>query len=106
MFSAEVIEVVFDKYDGTCRYCEKQITFSNYGAHGRRGAWHVDHSVSKANGGTNHLNNLFPACIPCNLEKGSRNGDSYIRWRRANNLHVPTREEPGFLDSMMKMLFG
>ena len=29
-------------------------------------------SVPKAKGGTDHLNNLFPACIPCNLEKGVR----------------------------------
>jgi 5-methylcytosine-specific restriction endonuclease McrA len=102
MRSNEIIEAVFEKTDGACRYCDKQIVFNNYGVYGRRGAWQVDHSVSKANGGTDHLNNLFPACIDCNQEKGPRNGASYIRWRRERNLHVPTRENPGFLD----WLFG
>lgn len=96
MFDNEVKEAVFNKFNGRCRYCEKQLSFNNYGLNERRGAWQVDHSRSKANGGTNHLNNLFAACIDCNQDKGARNGKSYIQSRRAQNEHVPTREKPGF----------
>lgn len=38
-----------------------------------RGAWEVDHSTPISKGGSNHLNNLFPACIPCNRKKGNSN---------------------------------
>ncbi|MCU4677647.1 HNH endonuclease [Catenovulum sp. 2E275] len=43
----------------------------NYGVVGMRGAWEVDHSIPISKGGSNHLNNLFPACIPCNRKKGN-----------------------------------
>jgi len=99
---SEKKDAVFEKTDGKCRYCDKTLSYNNYGLHGRKGAWQVDHSVSKANGGTDNLNNLFAACIPCNQEKGARNGKSFIQSRRARNEHVPTREKPGFLD----WLFG
>jgi hypothetical protein len=46
------------------------LSFSNYGIRGAFGAWHVDHSVPLARGGSDHLNNLFSACIACNLFKG------------------------------------
>jgi 5-methylcytosine-specific restriction endonuclease McrA len=48
-----------------------KLAFTNYGKRGARAAWEVDHSRAKANGGTDHLNNLMPACIPCNREKGT-----------------------------------
>lgn len=83
-FSDEIVEIVYDKFDGRCRYCGKQLAFGNYGVIGRRGAWQIDHSVSRSNGGTDHLNNLFPACVSCNQDKGATNGASYLR-RRANN---------------------
>lgn len=44
-----------------CTYCGRRVT---------RSTRHVDHSVSRVNGGTNHLNNLRLACLRCNLSKG------------------------------------
>lgn len=86
---------VYEKTEGKCRYCGKRLSRKNHGQTGSRGAWQIDHSRSKANGGSNHLNNLFAACVDCNQEKGSRNGKSFIQARRAQNQHGPTREKPG-----------
>jgi hypothetical protein len=79
MFDNDKLDAIFDKMDGHCRYCGKKLAWKNYGKRDRRGAWAVEHSVSKANGGTDHLNNLFPSCYACNEEKGSRNGSSYMK---------------------------
>ena len=62
---------IFERTRGKCHICHKQLSFSNYGRYGDRGAWHVDHSVAIARGGTNHGNNLKAACIPCNLDKST-----------------------------------
>jgi hypothetical protein len=68
--SAE-LRTIYDRTGGYCHLCERKLAFTNYGKRGRRGAWHIEHSVPRANGGTNHGNNLKPSCIECNLEKGT-----------------------------------
>lgn len=78
-FDDETLEAVFSKTSGTCRYCGKKLSFSNYGANGRRGAWVVDHANPVSRGGTDYLRNLWPACIECNLDKGDRTAQSYLR---------------------------
>jgi hypothetical protein len=70
-FDAQTLNKVYDKTNGCCHLCRKKLSWNNYGSHGAKGAWHVDHSKAKANGGTHHMNNLFPACISCNIEKGT-----------------------------------
>lgn len=62
-------DAIFDRTDGRCHICRKQLARKNYGTHGRRGAWEVDHSKPRAKGGSDHLNNLYPACISCNRNK-------------------------------------
>jgi len=52
-----------------CTYCGVRVS---------RRTRHVDHSVSRANHGTNHLNNLRLACWPCNLEKGPLNARQFV----------------------------
>jgi len=61
---------IFDKTMGRCHICRKKLCVNNYGAHGRRGAWEIDHSRARANGGSNHGNNLLAACTSCNRSKG------------------------------------
>ena len=81
---------VFTKTDGHCHLCHKKLSFSNYGKNGTKGSWHIEHSVARANGGTDHLNNLFAACIKCNIEKGTlhtktarrKNGVSRAPWSK------------------------
>lgn len=61
---------VYERDGRRCTYCGVKVAF---------GALHVDHSVSRANRGTNHLNNLRAACIPCNLAKGALNARQFLR---------------------------
>jgi hypothetical protein len=54
--------------DGSsCYYC---LTYSPYG--------HVDHRVSRANGGSNNYDNLVWACAPCNCSKGALNDTEFL----------------------------
>ena len=60
---------IYKKTNGRCHLCGWRIALRNYGVEGARGAWEVDHSVPRAEGGTDRLNNLFPAHISCNRSK-------------------------------------
>ena len=51
-----------------CTYCDGRVT---------RASRHIDHSISRRNGGSNHLNNLRTACRRCNLEKGPWNARQF-----------------------------
>jgi hypothetical protein len=53
-----------------CTYCDRRVNPRTR---------HIDHSVSVANGGTDHLNNLRLACAPCNLLKGALNAREFRR---------------------------
>ena len=70
-FDKQRQEAIFKKTDGHCHICRKKLARKNYGVVGSRGAWEVEHSVPQAKGGSNHLNNLYPSCIPCNRSKGA-----------------------------------
>ena len=61
---------VYYRDGGVCTYCGVAVA---------PGEYHVDHSVSRKNGGTNHLNNLRTACAPCNLSKGGLNARQFKR---------------------------
>lgn len=70
-FTNDELNDIFDRTDGRCHLCHKKLVFKNYGHLSGRGVWEVEHSNPKANGGTNRLNNLYPACIKCNRSKGA-----------------------------------
>lgn len=70
---------VYEKTDGCCHLCHKKIAKKNYGAIGARGAWEIDHSKPASKGGSNHMNNYQPACIPCNRKKGNSSTQSARR---------------------------
>jgi 5-methylcytosine-specific restriction endonuclease McrA len=74
------LNAIYDKTDGYCHLCHKKLSFTNHGVHGAKGSWHVEHSVPKAKGGTDHLNNLFPACIKCNFEKSTYHTKTVRGW--------------------------
>jgi 5-methylcytosine-specific restriction endonuclease McrA len=71
---------IYDRTNGKCHLCHKKLSFSNYGQGGAKGAWEVEHSIPRANGGTDHLNNLFPAHISCNREKGTYTSRTARSW--------------------------
>lgn len=78
-FGSDKPRAVFEKTSGHCHLCRKRMAFSNYGNHGTRGAWEIDHSVPRALGGTDHLNNLYAAHTSCNRSKQARSSASVRR---------------------------
>lgn len=68
-FNATQREAIYNRTSGKCHICHKKLAFKNYGQHGERGAWEIDHSRPRARGGSDHGNNLFAACISCNRSK-------------------------------------
>lgn len=75
-FDSKTLRHVFDRTDGHCHICRRKLAFSSYGQTGKRGAWEIEHSVARSNGGTNRLNNLYPAHITCNRSKRDRSSRS------------------------------
>lgn len=75
-FDAETLNRIYQRTDGRCHICGKKLSRVNYAAPGRKGAWEVEHSLPRARGGTDHQNNLAPACISCNRRKGARTSKS------------------------------
>ena len=70
-FDDETLDRIFCRTDGQCHICRKQLSFSNYGAIGKRGAWEIEHSRPQSKGGTDHMNNLYAACVRCYRSKGN-----------------------------------
>jgi hypothetical protein len=70
-FTDEQLSRIFERTDGHCHICWQKLFFKNYGRLGRRGAWEVEHSNPRCNGGSDRLCNLYAAHIICNREKGS-----------------------------------
>lgn len=74
-FYWEILARVHEKTDGRCHLCGSDFAMEDY-----RERWEVDHSNPKSLGGTNHLNNLFAACISCNRGKGNRESRGVLAW--------------------------
>ncbi len=77
---------IYDRTNGRCHICRKKLSLANYAQPNERGAWEIEHSRARALGGSDHLNNLYPACINCNRDKGtltSRTVRSYFGHQRA-----------------------
>lgn len=91
---------VFDKGNGECNYCEKELSLYNRDRQGR-GAWEVEHRVPRAKGGTDHLNNLVPACWPCNIDKGTRTARTHHRAVAADRAARVSRRRWGIAGKAM-----
>lgn len=86
----ERLRRIYDKTDGNCHLCGGSLAFSNYGNLGSRGAWEVDHSIPKAKGGTDNLNNLFPAHTSCNRVKRDKHKNAIRRRLNYSGKEQPT----------------
>ncbi len=71
----ERLKKIYEKTRGKCHLCHKKLALKNYGIMKSKGAWEIEHSKPQSKGGTDHLNNLYPACIVCNRQKS--NGTNY-----------------------------
>jgi len=80
-YAADQLNKIFDRTSGYCHICHKKLALKNYGLFGARASWEVEHSTPQAKGGTDRLNNLYPACISCNRAKR----DSSTASARARN---------------------
>ena len=65
---------IFDRTMGRCHICGKTLVFAHYGARvkDQPRAWEIEHSIPRARGGTDRLNNLYAAHVSCNRRKGTR----------------------------------
>ncbi|MHA1390116.1 MAG: HNH endonuclease [Candidatus Thorarchaeota archaeon] len=73
----KTLRFIYDKNRGYCVYCNAKLAFTNHGRLCEKGAWEVDHSNPRSRGGTDHMNNLVPACIFCNREKSDRTARTF-----------------------------
>lgn len=80
-YTKEQLDQIYCKTSGYCHLCHTKLSRKNHGQHDERGAWHVEHSVPRAKGGTYHLNNLKPACISCNLDKSATTTRTARGWK-------------------------
>lgn len=62
---------VYRRTSGYCHLCHSKLARKNYGRPGKKGAWEIEHSVPRSKGGTDHPNNLYPACVGCNRDKSN-----------------------------------
>lgn len=60
---------VLEMTGGRCAYCDAQLG----------GDFHIEHVVSKAAGGPDHLANYVPACGPCNSQKHTMHVLEFIK---------------------------
>jgi HNH endonuclease len=67
----EMLRRIYDRTCGYCHLCGKKLSFQNYGRFEKRRAWEIEHSIPRAMGGSDHLNNLYPACIGCNRDEST-----------------------------------
>jgi hypothetical protein len=59
---------VYAKTDGQCAYCGLGLSAEMFA---------IDHVHPRASGGNNAIENLMPACNPCNASKGSKSIEHY-----------------------------
>ena len=60
---------VYYKTNGHCAYCGELLDPFEH--------WHTDHILPKSKGGGNNLDNLYPACMYCNLRKKDRTPEEW-----------------------------
>ncbi|MDE3194242.1 MAG: HNH endonuclease [Chloroflexota bacterium] len=65
-----------EEYEGRCAYCDMPARLV------------PDHGTPLARGGSNRVENIFPACPRCNNEKYTMTVDEYRGRRRAEGRHV------------------
>ena len=58
------------KYDGRCAYCGTMPD-----------VLHADHRTPLSRGGTNTIDNILPACGPCNAHKYTKTEAEFRAWR-------------------------
>lgn len=76
----EQLDELWEFFNSKCAYCGKRLTRSR-----REG--HVDHLVSSASGGRNHVSNRVLSCARCNEEKLD------LPWQRFLHIKSATKRQ-------------
>ncbi len=79
-FTRQQLDKIYNRTSGFCHLCHKKLARINYGNRTCRGGWEVEHSNPRSKGGTDHPNNLFAACVQCNVDKGNRHTRTARAW--------------------------
>jgi len=69
-FSAKDIDILFTSQGGVCTYCREPLM----------DGFHIDHILPKKRGGTNNLTNIHLVCKRCNLSKGAKTHEEYLKY--------------------------
>ena len=88
-YSEDEVNYAYDRTRGYCFYCEKRLSFDNYGEVGTVGAWEVDHFIPLASGGANQPYNWVPACVDCNTAKSD-----LLPWEFCPDRFVHSERDP------------
>ncbi len=68
---------IFDRCSGRCHLCHGPLALYAYGRTDDPRGWEVDHSVARKRGGSDRLQNLFPAHPACNRSKRTANSRAF-----------------------------
>jgi HNH endonuclease len=79
-FDNQILTRIYRRTSGYCHLCHTKLSLKNYGQRGKKGAWQVEHSVPRSKGGSDHLNNLFAACVSCNCDKSNKTTRTARGW--------------------------
>ena len=79
-FDNQTLTRIYKRTSGYCHLCHTKLSIKNYGQRGKKGAWQVEHSVPRSKGGSDHLNNLFAACVSCNCDKSNKTTRTARGW--------------------------
>ena len=63
-FSTEIIEKAWNRANGRCERCGKQLVRENHNE-GERGAWEAHHKTAQSSGGSDSLSNCEILCLEC-----------------------------------------
>lgn len=107
-WTPQQLATIFARTSGKCHLCHGRLARKNYGKHGARGGWHVEHSKARVRGGTDHGNNLLPAHIDCNLKKGTASARSVraANGKRKKPMSLEQRERVLLRNSMIGTVLG
>lgn len=68
--------ILYHDQDGKCSYCKEPLIDDC-----RKGKTpHIDHMISRKNGGTGKKDNLCLSCRQCNLIKSTRNAEEFMQY--------------------------
>lgn len=68
---------VYNKTQGRCRYCGKPLVIKIADEPIGHDTFAPDHVIPRCQGGSNHIDNLLPACWICNSAKGMKDVEQY-----------------------------